>query len=210
MNLPVKGSLATTVPLVPMESEEDPSGLGFLPRLLFRGAGDLPNINRDSLLWEQRSTLRATGFCQFLSLQDWLQAFYAEIWPVLKSDPPIVWPEAPRDNVASPRGKILILSTHASNFPRFCIHFFVLISYFTLCQVSRPPLVNIRVAWDGSRTWPLLTWSNLASDKNWSLLWKAPLLQAVGNNFHLWQRKLNLWKSNTILTCLSLGTCLKL
>ena len=109
MNLPVKGSLATTVPLVPMESEEDPSGLGFLPRLLFRGAGDLPNINRDSLLWEQRSTLRATGFCQFLSLQDWLQAFYAEIWPVLKSDPPIVWPEAPRENVASPRGKILIL-----------------------------------------------------------------------------------------------------
>ena len=104
MNLTVRSALAVDVPLVPLERDEDPTGLGFLPRLLFQGAGDLPNPNRETLLWEQRSTLRAIGFSQFLSLHDWLQTFHADIWPALKLDAPIMWPDAPRENVASPRG----------------------------------------------------------------------------------------------------------
>ena len=107
MNLTVRSALAVDVPLVPLERDEDPTGLGFLPRLLFQGAGDLPNLNRETLLWEQRSTLRAIGFSQFLSLHDWLQTFHADIWPALKLDAPIMWPDAPRENVASPRGNYI-------------------------------------------------------------------------------------------------------
>ena len=106
--LPIGDILGREVPLVPMENSQNPSGFGFLPRILWRDPGNLPHrsINRADLLYEQRSVLRTIGFSKFLSFPKWEESFFFATdnpapWPSTKKDPPFIWPKPPSGRPAA-------------------------------------------------------------------------------------------------------------
>ena len=107
-DVPVGEALACEVPLIPMEDSQEPSGFGFLLRILWRDAGNLLHINRSDLLWEQCRTMKTLGFSRFLTFRDWNESFFPSTdnpatWPSTKMDHPVI----SRVRAASLRGRLL-------------------------------------------------------------------------------------------------------
>ena len=102
--LPVMNALSKRVPLIPQEQLESATGLAVLPRLVYRGIGNLPAFSRETLLWEQRNLLRSINMNKFVGVDDWLKLFPKETWPQSTSRPEMIWPEPTQQAAADERG----------------------------------------------------------------------------------------------------------